>query len=64
MSNLPDIDIDIQIDLVKRLREETGYGMMDCKRALTKNDWDMDKAKEWLDEREKYSRLTSLITKR
>lgn len=55
---------EFQKNLVKQLREETGYGMMDCKRALIENVWDMQKAKEWLDEREKYRHLTSLITKR
>ena len=33
---------------VKELRERTGAGMMDCKRALTENDGDIDKAIEWL----------------
>ena len=33
---------------VKRLREETGAGMMDCKRALTENGGDFEKAKDWL----------------
>ena len=29
---------------VKNLREMTGVGMMDCKKALTASDGDMDKA--------------------
>ncbi len=29
---------------VKALREKTGCGMMDCKKALTQADGDMDKA--------------------
>lgn len=33
---------------VKRLREETGAGMMDCKRALEANEGDFDKAREFL----------------
>jgi elongation factor Ts len=33
---------------VKRLRELTGAGMMDCKRALEENDGDFDKAVEFL----------------
>ncbi len=33
---------------VKELRELTGAGMMDCKRALTENDGDVEKAKDWL----------------
>ena len=33
---------------VKRLREATGAGMMDCKNALTECDGDFDKAIEAL----------------
>lgn len=33
---------------VNRLRQETGAGMMDCKKALTEADGDFDKAKEIL----------------
>lgn len=33
---------------VKALRDRTGIGMMDCKKALTENDGDMEKAIEWL----------------
>ena len=36
---------------VKNLREATGVGMMDCKRALAASDGDMDKAIEWLREK-------------
>ena len=36
---------------VKNLREMTGVGMMDCKKALTESDGDMDKAVEWLREK-------------
>ena len=36
---------------VKNLREMTGVGMMDCKKALTESDGDMDKAIEWLREK-------------
>lgn len=34
--------------LVKQLREETGAGMMDCKKALAETDGDMEKAQEYL----------------
>ncbi|ACT59404.1 translation elongation factor Ts [Hirschia baltica] len=34
--------------LVKDLREKTGAGMMDCKKALTENDGDVDAAIDWL----------------
>jgi len=33
---------------VKELRDSTGAGMMDCKKALTETDGDMDKAVEFL----------------
>jgi elongation factor Ts len=33
---------------VKELRERTGAGMMDCKKALTETDGDLEKAMEWL----------------
>ena len=36
---------------VKALREMTNVGMMDCKKALTECDGDMDKAVEWLREK-------------
>ncbi len=36
---------------VKELREMTGCGMMDCKKALTETDGDMDKAVEFLREK-------------
>ncbi|MEC4985610.1 MAG: translation elongation factor Ts [Oscillatoria sp. PMC 1068.18] len=38
----------ISAKLVKELREKTGAGMMDCKKALQENDGDMTKASEWL----------------
>ena len=36
---------------VKNLREMTGVGMMDCKKALTEAEGNMDKAVEWLREK-------------
>ena len=36
---------------VKALREKTGAGMMDCKKALTECDGDIEKASEWLREK-------------
>jgi len=33
---------------VKKLRELTGAGMLDCKKALDENDGDLDKAIDWL----------------
>ncbi|MGI9502835.1 MAG: translation elongation factor Ts [Geminicoccaceae bacterium] len=34
--------------LVKQLREKTGAGMMDCKKALSENDADLEVAIDWL----------------
>jgi len=33
---------------IKQLRERTGAGILDCKKALTANDGDIDKAIDWL----------------
>ncbi|MGH1479379.1 MAG: translation elongation factor Ts [Geminicoccales bacterium] len=34
--------------LVKQLRDKTGAGMMDCKKALSENDADVEAATDWL----------------
>src|SRR5690242_21794899 len=39
---------EITAALVKDLREKTGAGMMDCKRALTESGGNMDDATDWL----------------
>ncbi len=39
---------DISAKLVKDLRDKTGAGMMDCKKALKENDGDIEKSIEWL----------------
>jgi len=39
---------EISAQLVKDLRQKTGAGMMDCKKALTESDGDLTKAMEWL----------------
>lgn len=36
---------------VKALRDKTGAGMMDCKKALTESDGNVDKAVDWLREK-------------
>ncbi|MDK2926574.1 MAG: elongation factor Ts [Bacillota bacterium] len=41
----------ITAEMVKALREKTGAGMMDCKRALQETGGDMDKATEYLREK-------------
>ena len=53
---------------VMALREMSGAGMMDCKRALVETDGDMDKAMEYLREKslaataKKASRITARPT--
>jgi elongation factor Ts len=39
---------EISAKLVKELRDMTGAGMMDCKKALKETEGDKDKAVEWL----------------
>ena len=39
---------DVSAKIVKDLRDKTGAGMMDCKKALAESDGDMVKASEWL----------------
>ena len=39
---------EITASLVKELREKTGAGMMDCKKALTEVAGDIEKAVDWL----------------
>jgi len=39
---------EITAALVKELREKTGAGMMDCKKALAENDGDLEAAVDWL----------------
>ena len=39
---------EITASLVKELRERTGAGMMECKKALTENAGDLEAASEWL----------------
>ncbi len=43
--------MNISSELIKQLRERTGAGMMDCKKALTEKDGDMEKAVEYLREK-------------
>ncbi|SJZ72118.1 translation elongation factor Ts [Novilysobacter spongiicola] len=39
---------EITASLVKELRERTGAGMMECKKALTENNGDVEASAEWL----------------
>ena len=40
--------MEITASLVKELRERTGAGMMECKKALSENNGDIDVSAEWL----------------
>ena len=46
--------------MVKELRETTGAGMMDCKKALAATDGDMEKAVEFLREKDLQVQLRRL----
>ena len=43
--------MEITAELVKKLREKTGVGLMDCKEALKHADGDLEKANEYLREK-------------
>ena len=49
--------MEITAQLVKELRERSGAGMMECKKALVQNNGDIDVSIEWLDR--KSTRLNS-----
>lgn len=57
---------DITIDDVKKVREATGCGMMDCKKALLNNNNDIELAIKYLNELENsdYHNLCRLINYR
>ncbi|MFC1790534.1 translation elongation factor Ts [Patescibacteria group bacterium] len=41
----------VDLKLLKRLRQQTGAGVMDCRQALLKGEGDKKKALEWLQEK-------------
>jgi elongation factor Ts len=43
--------MDITMDMIKDLREKSGAGMMDCKKALTETGGDVEKSIAWLREK-------------
>ena len=45
---MEEINMAISASMVKELREMTGAGMMDCKKALTETDGNMEEAVELL----------------
>lgn len=46
-----EVNMEVTANMVKELREMTGAGMMDCKKALAASDGDMDKSIEFLREK-------------
>ena len=48
----------ITASMVKDLREKTGAGMLDCKKALEATSGDLDKAAEWLREKGEWQMYT------
>ncbi|EMJ98552.1 translation elongation factor Ts [Leptospira sp. WS58.C1] len=52
-------------DLIKELRDRTGAGLMDCKKALQENNNDLDKSADWLREKgiAKASKKAGRVTK-
>ena len=46
-----EVNMEVTAGMVKELREMTGAGMMDCKKALAATEGDMDKAVEFLREK-------------
>ncbi|MCB0308623.1 MAG: translation elongation factor Ts [Bdellovibrionales bacterium] len=40
--------MDVSMENVRQLREKTGAGIMDCKKALLESSGDVEKASEWL----------------
>ncbi len=49
--DMEDKNMAISASMVKELREKTGAGMMDCKKALTETNGDMEKAIDFLREK-------------
>jgi len=47
---MKDIDLtdEEKLGITRKLREETGWGMMDCRKALNNSNWDYEMAKSWL----------------
>lgn len=51
----------ITANMVKELREQTGAGMLDCKKALTETNGNMEEAITWLREKELVKLLKSKL---
>jgi len=45
--------VDLDLETIKKLREETGTGIMECKKALQESGGDFDQAKEIVNQRAK-----------
>jgi elongation factor Ts len=42
------LELDISAATIKQLREQTGAGVLDCRKALEQTEGDLEKAKAWL----------------
>ena len=51
-------DKEEKLKLVHLLREKIGLCLLDCKHALIKNEWDIDKSIKYLINRDKSIRFT------
>ena len=47
--------------MVKELRETSGAGMLDCKKALVESDGNLEAAIDWLRQKERMSDLTVIV---
>lgn len=57
--------VSIQIEDLKKLREETGAGIADCKEALNESNGNLGKAKDWLKQKglDKAAKKTDRVVK-
>ena len=55
---------EIPVQIVKELRQKTGAGMMNCKKALQQTNGDLTKAIEWLRQKTSASLLQTFPQQR
>ena len=55
---------EISAKLVQELRQKTGAGMMDCKKALIETDGNVEEAVDWLRKRASLRRAQKVIALR
>ena len=52
--------LEVNLETISKIREKTGFGMMDCKKAFLKNDRNFDKTVDYL--KNQPESLLSLVT--